>query len=311
MNNQLMVSVYMLTFKHELYIVQAIEGVLIQETNFEYELIIGDDCSPDKTEEIINNMISTHPKGNLVKYFRHKKNIGINSNFNFVVKQCKGKYIAICEGDDYWTDPLKLQKQVDFLESHSDVCVCFHDYMVLNGNTLLPSKFDAQSNQPVNLQNFFFSSYNESKYWVTQPLTAFFRSSSLEMSIFNQYKNFKDYHLFYHLLQSGKGYYMSDIMSVYRQHQKGVFTSLSKLARMEEDYKIKQDIYLVNDDINYRGYYEGAAALYLHELLKSKPLDLKKVNCLLNDFYKFSVLSFGLIILKFIYYGTITQFKKL
>ncbi len=306
-----MVSVKMITYNHENFIAQAIEGILMQETNFFYNLIIADDCSPDNTEEIVKNIILTNPKGHLIKYFRQKKNIGIKLNGIFGLNQCNGKYIALCEGDDYWTDPYKLQKQVDFLESHSDVSVCFHDYMVFNENTLSPSKLDAQSNQPIDLQNFFFSSYNESKYWVTQPLTAVFRSSSLDMSIFEYYNKFKDYHLFYHLLQSGKGYYMSDIMGVYRQHQMGVFTSLSKLARMEEDYKIKRDIYLVNNDKNYKGFYEGAAALYLLTLLKTKPLDSNKIYLLLNDCYRFSILSFGIIIIKFIYYGIISLFKKL
>lgn len=124
MENKLMVSVDMITYKHEAYIAQAIEGVLMQETNFEYDLIIADDCSPDKTEEIVKNIIATHLKGHIIKYFRHEKNIGMQANGVFAVQQCKGKYIALCEGDDYWIDPLKLQKQVDFLEENEDYSVC-------------------------------------------------------------------------------------------------------------------------------------------------------------------------------------------
>ena len=127
MENNPLVSVSMITYNHESFIRKAIEGVLIQETNFEYELIIADDCSPDGTEKIVQEIISTHPKGHLIKYFRHKQNLGMQPNGLFAGRQCTGKYIALCEGDDYWTDPYKLQKQVDFLEANPEYVVCYHD----------------------------------------------------------------------------------------------------------------------------------------------------------------------------------------
>jgi glycosyltransferase involved in cell wall biosynthesis len=113
-----MVSVSMITYKHEQYIQQAIEGVLMQQTDFNYELIIADDCSPDNTERIVKEIIQSHPNGSCIKYFRHEKNLGMHKNGRFASEQCQGKYIAICEGDDYWIDPLKLQKQAEFLEVH-------------------------------------------------------------------------------------------------------------------------------------------------------------------------------------------------
>lgn len=116
-----MVSVDMITYMHEAYIEQAIEGVLMQKTNFEFELVIADDCSPDNTSVIISEIINTHLKGYRIKYFHHEKNLGMKANSIFALEQCKGKYIAVCEGDDYWTDPLKLQKQVDVLEEKIEV----------------------------------------------------------------------------------------------------------------------------------------------------------------------------------------------
>src|ERR1035437_6654292 len=121
------VSVIMITYMHENFIRQAIESVLIQETKFRFESIIADDCSPDKTPEIVNEIISTHSKGYRIKYFRQKENLGMNSNGIFALSKCIGKYIALCEGDDYWTDPYKLQKQVIFLETNSHIAGCFHD----------------------------------------------------------------------------------------------------------------------------------------------------------------------------------------
>lgn len=135
MKNRLLVSVFMITYNHEKYIEEAIGGVLMQETNFEYELIIADDCSPDNTPIIINDIIKNHPKGHRIKYFRHKENLGMQANGLFALQQCTGKYIALCEGDDYWTDPLKLQRQVDFLEMNSDFVMCFTNSIIKNDKT--------------------------------------------------------------------------------------------------------------------------------------------------------------------------------
>ena len=127
-----LVSVQMLTYKHEAYIRQAIESVLMQKTDFELDLIIADDCSPDKTPEIVNDVIRNNPKGYRIKYFRHEQNIGIQKNGLFALSKCKGKYIAICEGDDYWTDPYKLQKQVDLMEKNPSYNISFHLAKIIN-----------------------------------------------------------------------------------------------------------------------------------------------------------------------------------
>lgn len=124
----ILLSVEMITYKHEGYIKQAIEGVLMQETNFDFELIIADDCSPDDTAKVVGDIIKDHPKGYRINYFRQATNIGMNANADFAIANCKGKYIAICEGDDYWTDSLKLQKQVDFLEANPDYGLVHTNY---------------------------------------------------------------------------------------------------------------------------------------------------------------------------------------
>lgn len=135
MEMELMVSVDMITYKHEKFIAQAIEGVLMQQTDFDFELVICDDCSPDGTEQIVKDLISSHPKGHIIKYFRHSENRGMQANGDFAIKQCHGKYIALCEGDDYWTDPLKLQKQVDFLDANPAFSICFHAVVEVSENS--------------------------------------------------------------------------------------------------------------------------------------------------------------------------------
>lgn len=121
-----LVSVVMITYAHENFIEQAINGVLMQECDFDIELIIANDCSPDKTDDVLKKIIKNHPNAYWIKYIKHEKNIGMMPNFIFALKEAQGKYIALCEGDDYWIDPLKLQKQVDFLEENPDCSLCFH-----------------------------------------------------------------------------------------------------------------------------------------------------------------------------------------
>jgi glycosyltransferase involved in cell wall biosynthesis len=121
------ISVCMITYGHENFIAQAIKNILEQETSYSFELIIADDCSPDKTEEIVKGIIGAHSKGNLIKYYRHRENKGMMANFAFALNKCSGKYIAICEGDDYWSDSKKLQIQADFLENNKDFSLVGHN----------------------------------------------------------------------------------------------------------------------------------------------------------------------------------------
>ena len=120
----MVVSVVMVTYGHEQFIKQSIEGVLMQDCDFDIELILANDCSPDLTDEVVRGILENHPKSNWIKYTKHPKNIGMISNFMWAAGQATAKYIALCDGDDYWTDPLKLQKQVDFLEGNEDFSIC-------------------------------------------------------------------------------------------------------------------------------------------------------------------------------------------
>lgn len=107
-NKEIMVSVFMMTYNHENYIAQALDSILMQKINFGYEIIVGEDCSTDRTREIILSYAQRKP--DLFKLILHDHNVGAKANQNAVLNACKGKYIAPCEGDDYWTDPYKLQK---------------------------------------------------------------------------------------------------------------------------------------------------------------------------------------------------------
>jgi glycosyltransferase involved in cell wall biosynthesis len=131
MKHDPIVSVCMITYGHEKYIREAIEGILMQECDFEVELVIANDCSPDATDKIVQDLLQNHPRASWIKYIKHQENMGMMPNFVFAMKECKGKYMALCEGDDYWTDPLKLQKQVGFLEANPEYVLSFHNSEVI------------------------------------------------------------------------------------------------------------------------------------------------------------------------------------
>jgi glycosyltransferase involved in cell wall biosynthesis len=113
------VSIKCITYNHEKYVVKAIESFLMQKTTFRVEIVIGEDCSTDRTREIVFNYAKKYPS--IIKIITSNQNVGVSLNGMRTLKAASGKYIALCEGDDYWTDPLKLQKQVDFLEANERV----------------------------------------------------------------------------------------------------------------------------------------------------------------------------------------------
>lgn len=116
----------MITYNHEKYIIQAIEGVLMQKTSFPIKLVIGEDCSTDNTRRICIEYKEKYPEK--IELLLPEKNLGMIPNFINTLKACTGKYIALCDGDDYWTDPNKLQKQVDFLEKNKTVDIVCTNY---------------------------------------------------------------------------------------------------------------------------------------------------------------------------------------
>lgn len=131
------VSVCMITYNHEKYIAQAIESVLMQKTNFDYELVIGEDCSTDKTKKVIIKYKNRYP--DKIKAIMNKKNLGMIPNFIQNLRACSGQYIALLEGDDYWTSPHKLQRQVDFLDINQDYTISSHNvYVIQEGSKSQP-----------------------------------------------------------------------------------------------------------------------------------------------------------------------------
>lgn len=230
----LMVSIKCFAYNHEKFIRDTLESFVMQKTNFRFEAIVHDDASTDGTAEIIRGYAEKYP--DIIKPIyetenQYSKKDGSLSRI--MHEACKGKYVAICEGDDYWIDPYKLQKQVDFLESNQDYVICFHRYKQFYQNVLL---FD-DNIYPLNINDEGFS-FNIDYYincsWITQPLTCIYRKDIYD-SIIN--KSFKDMGLFFFLLKEGSGYVFGDVMGVYRLNNNGVYSSLSHVNKIRADIK--------------------------------------------------------------------------
>ncbi len=230
MGNDILVSVISLTYNHEKYIAKAIEGFLFQKTSFRYEVIVADDASTDSNQSIIKKYQVDAP--DIIKPILREKNIGGLNNFVDAFSKCTGKYIAFCEGDDYWTDPNKLQKQVDFLEENAGFSACAH-----RSQTLF---FDG-SNRPardyVEIQrNIVFKGEFSTRipYQLNSLLVRreVYESRSLPPMILSS-----DYALFLMILLSGNLYVFDDVMSIYRVQNTGMSYSVS-LGTVKADYRI-------------------------------------------------------------------------
>ena len=131
------VSVVLRTYDHARYVAQAIESVLIQDTPFPFELVIGEDCSTDGTREIVNSYAARYPE--LIRAVLPDRNLGHGAIFERALEATRAPFIAYLDGDDYWTSPSKLRRQADFLQEHADCASCFHDVSLVYGESGVPS----------------------------------------------------------------------------------------------------------------------------------------------------------------------------
>ena len=126
-------SVMTVSYNQAEYVEQALESALKQEADFDWELVIGDDCSTDGTREIVRRHADMHP--DRVRLVEHESRLGMHANIMATYHACVGEYVAVLEGDDYWTSPHKLQRQAEFLDSHPDCVLCFHRARLLEQDT--------------------------------------------------------------------------------------------------------------------------------------------------------------------------------
>ncbi len=268
-----LVSVFITTYQHAPFIRDCLEGVLMQKTTFPVEILIGEDESTDGTREICMEYAEKHPD-KIRLFLRDRKtsqlydedgNLIMRFNHKWLRKSARGKYIAVCEGDDYWTDENKLQKQFDFLNKHDDYVLTVGGYLMCNDKSGKMKKVIRRVNKPDNEQpgGYTFTGEMASKRWITKTLTIMYRN--LE-ELFNElyiYRNSRDVHFIYHLMKYGKGFYFTEVFGVYRIHDGGVYSSKSAEERVILRYNISKELYLKNKDNNSRLMYLIAISVLL------------------------------------------------
>lgn len=224
-----LLSVRVIAYQNIEYIKQCIDSVLMQKTNFPFEICIGEDGSTDGTREVCLEYQSKHP--DIVRVFLWDRNLPEHktmppARYNFIntIKNCVGKYIALLDGDDYWIDPLKLQNQVDFLEAHSDYSICFHNAKVIGDkkaegvklwSDLKWSKLDVQKDE--------YSVEDLLKSPLIPTASALFRND-FGRKFPSWFSNVMsgDMALYPLILNERKVKYLNETMSVYRQHSAGI-----------------------------------------------------------------------------------------
>ena len=226
-NSNPMLSVFLVTYNHEAFIAQAIEGILKQKTNFSYDIIIGEDCSTDNTRAIIRIFEQKYP--NIIKPIYYEKNVGMIQNCVEVLKQCKGKYVAFLDGDDYWTDINKLQKQVDFLEVNIDYSICCHDVKSLINNKLRPTY---HWNLPETTDQDYLLKHGNQLI----PLSVVFRNDTSIATFLAKFPNapFGDFMMFVAISSYGKIKYLKQNMGVYRMHAGGIWSQQSAVTNSKK-----------------------------------------------------------------------------
>ena len=128
-------SIYITTFNHSKYISQALDSVLSQKTDYPFEVLVGDDCSTDGTQKILQSYEKKYPGFFQIFYREHNMNKEYPNNVQDLIRRCKGKYLILLEGDDYWTDDLKIDRQIMFLEDHPDYLAVAHNCRIVDENS--------------------------------------------------------------------------------------------------------------------------------------------------------------------------------
>jgi len=217
MTTQPLVSVRLVTYNHEKYIAQCLEGILMQRTDFPFEVVVGEDCSTDRTREIVLAYAERYP--DKLRVLPAEANLGHMRNSLRVYQACRGKYHAMIEGDDYWIDPLKLQMQADFMEAHPDVSLCFHNALILNEKYAATRLFFEHA--PAEILDF------ATAYQMTLPMPSLMARSDVLATLPEWRLKIRCGDLLFRLWCAHHGNlgYLDRIMSVYRRHGGGLDAS--------------------------------------------------------------------------------------
>lgn len=239
-----------ITYNHAKFLRKCLDGFLAQQTSFSWYALVHDDCSTDGTTDILREYAEKYPDKIVAMYEEenqfHKGDRTIARKMYAISRNAK--YTAVCEGDDYWTDPYKLQKQVDFLEAHPEYSVCFTRCQHVNAITgamrddaidkIMPNDADGVD---IDIDTFFSG-------WFTHPLTMVYRNSMFDYTAYVRYRYYRDTHMIYHLLKNGKGRILNFYSGIRTIHDGGISSMIPASQAIEDGLHIAQELYDYNYD---------------------------------------------------------------
>lgn len=230
------VSIAIITYNQEKFIAKALDSILMQQVNFDYEIVIGEDCSTDNTRDIVVNYQNHYP--DKIRLLLPETNLGMLQNFVQTLTACQGEYIALLEGDDYWTSPDKLQKQVNFLDKHPDYAICFHNITIVHENW----KLEIGNYCPLYKKEIFTLEDLLLDNFISTCSTMFRRGLFSEFPDWFFTLNQGDWPLHIFNAQHGKIGYINEVMGVYRVHQGGVWSKQSEIWQIQQTIKCLKHI---------------------------------------------------------------------
>ena len=280
-------SVILITYNHEKYIEKALDLVLSQVTDFPFEIVIGDDCSPDDTKNIIREYRDKYP--DIIRIVHREKNTGRPTlNVYETTMKCRGDYLAYLEGDDYWTDSDKLQKQMDFLNEHPEYIACTHSHKMIddNGNDITDPEILKISDMYKWSGEFTMDDFEKSGFWPGHYASVvsknIYKNKKHDYTILYKSHDFvDDGQILLFLLMEGKIYRLDDEMSVWRYVKKAggnSWTSRSMKRNIQkEDILMSMELmkwlekeYSLRDYAKIKAKKDFETALYLYSSSPSK-----------------------------------------
>ena len=249
--NDVRVSVCMVTYNQKDYIADAIESVLMQKTDFKFRLLVGDDASTDGTTEIVRKYAEKYP--DIIKPVFHEKNVGPGNNSIGLYKEVDTEYVALCDGDDYWIDPLKLQKQVDFLDKNKDYTGVFTQVKVVTEGKTETDIIPIQYCVDMWKTKGFFSVRDFIDYYPIAPVSVMWRWQIKDFSspLMDFQTHLGDIALAYIHAKEGKTGFIEEVTSVYRKHG----ASMWRFDKEKLDLSNKVVINYLNTYVDIKKYY--------------------------------------------------------
>jgi glycosyltransferase involved in cell wall biosynthesis len=221
-------SVSMITYNHEPYIAEAIESALMQRTDFDFEIVVGEDCSTDATRAILADYQRRFP--DRIRLLLPEQNLGVIKNFMTTIDACRGEYIALLEGDDFWTSPDKLRKQVAYLDAHPECCASFHNVLIADQEA--PEKNRLFHEKPLGKEIFTLRDI-VSNHFIPTCSTVF------RAKLFDSFPEWftqmpmGDWPLHVLNAEHGTHAYLDEVLATYRVHGGGVWSGKSRLKILD------------------------------------------------------------------------------